>query len=228
MADPVSVPAPGSTLHVPTVPMIAVDSGSVWTAIIVRIGTQALDAVTLGLLDAQGQPLTPHYCGLRGEALTDFWRSYVDDHEALRATRDRVLDQIEAFWEFYLPEARAVGADGFRIVAETAKLPTKIGRGGSSRVPLRDHMLPRELAAAISARFTGALLIEPNGHGGRHLPRNGGTGRPQDYYPRELIGPRPRHWGLSEHPKHLRDHEQAAYTLAGLAELASRSGGRHG
>jgi hypothetical protein len=224
MAEPVSAPAPGSTLHVPTVPTIAVDSGSVWTGALVRIGTQALDGVTLGLLDAHGQPLTAHYRNLCSEALTDFWRSFLDDREALRATRDRVLDQIDAWWERFFPEAHAAGADGFRVVVETAKLPTKIGR--SSRVPLRDHMLPRELAAAISARFSGAVLIEPNSHGGRHLVSNGGTGKPGDYYPRSLIGPRPRHWGLSEHPKRVRDHEQAAYTLAGEAEL--RSGGRHG
>jgi hypothetical protein len=218
--------APGSTLHVHTVPTIAVDPGCPWTGLVVRIGKEVRDGATLGLLDANGQPLTPHYNGLRGEALTEFWRAYLDDHEALRATRDRVLDQIDIWWERFLPDARRAGADGFRVVAETSRLPKRGNGGGPSRVPPRNWVLPRELAAAISARFSGAVLIEPNSHGGRHLPRNGGTGRPQDYYPRELIGPRPRHWGLSEHPRRVRDHEQAAYTLAGEAEL--RHEGCHG
>jgi hypothetical protein len=226
MADPVSAPAPGSTLHVPTVPMIAVDSGSVWTAVVVRIGTQALDGATLGLLDARGGPLAASYRQLRGEGLTVFWREFLDNHEALRATRDRVLDQIDRFWEHYLSEAYAAGADGFRIVAETTHLPKRGNGGTPSRMPPRDWVLPRELAAAIAGRFTGTVLVEANSHGGRHLVSNGGTGRAGDYYPRSLIGPRPAHWGPSEHPRHIRDHEQAAYTLAGEAEL--HGGGRHG
>jgi hypothetical protein len=204
MAEPVLVAAPGSTLHVTTVPMIAVDSGSVWTAIIVRIGTQALDGATLGLLDARGQSLAAGYRQLRGQALTAFWRDYLDNHEALRATRDRVLDQIDRFWERYLRQAYAAGADGFRIVAETTHLPKRGNRGTPSRMPPRDWVLPRELAAAIAGRFTGTVLVEANSHGGRHLASNGGTGRAGDYYPRELIGPRPAHWGLSEHPRHIR------------------------
>jgi hypothetical protein len=219
----ISERASGTTLHIPTVATISCDPGSLWTAVLVRIGTAALDGATLGLLDANSQPLTPLYRTLRGEALAAFWRAFLDDHEALRATRDRVLDRIDHFWEKYLPQAREAGAEGFRVVVETATLAKRGNGGVPSRVPIRDWLLPRELVAAISGRFTDTAFIAPNGHGGRHLARNGGTGRAADYYPRELIGQSPPDWGPNEHPRHVRDHEQAAYTLAGEAEL--RSGG---
>lgn len=57
------------------------------------------------------------------------------------------------------------------------------------------------------------------GVSGRHKAGNGGTGNPRDYYPTSLIGARPCGWDVNEAPRGARDHEQAAYTLAGLAEL---------
>jgi hypothetical protein len=218
--------APGSTLHVEVRPAIAVDAGSAWTAITVRIGAEALDAVTLGLVDADGEPLTPKLRKLKGEALREFWRAYLDDHEALRHSRDRVLDHIDRLWGCHLDAARRYGADGFMVAVETSSVPKRGNRGSRSRIPLRDTLLPREIAAAVSGCIRDSVLVLPRCHGGRHLAGNGGTGNPRDYYPRELFGSRPPTWGPNEHPRQIRDHEQAAFVVAAEAELLVRAGVR--
>lgn len=192
----------GSTLHVDVPPTLAFDPGSRFTAGLLREGADAIDGFTLAL----GYPDDPDP------------NAILDDHERLRVYRDRVTDCGLALWDrHYGP-----GVD-VRVVVEATNRPKRGGR--YARVPVRDWVIPQLVVAAVTTCFTGCVILAPQGAGGRHKASDGGTGNPRDYYPPSLIGPRPRGWETSEEPRGSRDHEQAAYTLAGLAELTLREGG---
>ncbi|MGH8904052.1 MAG: hypothetical protein ACRDYA_20830 [Egibacteraceae bacterium] len=138
----------------------------------------------------------------------------LDDHEALRTYTDRITDHAVALWDTYYP------GKPIRVVVEATNRPRK---GGSFvRIPIRDWAIPQRITTAITTCFTGAVLLPRQGVSGRHKAANGGTGNPRDYYPTSLIGARPRGWDVNEAPRGSRDHEHAAYTLAGLAELHLR------
>jgi hypothetical protein len=206
MAEPVSFAAPGSTLFVQTPPMLAFDPGSKFTAGLLRQGTAAIDGFTLAL----GYPDDPDP------------NAVLDDPERLRAYTDRITELGLTLWDRHFP------GQGLRVVVEWTHRPRKGKGGGFRSIPIRDWVIPRMVVAAVTTCFTGCVILAPQGAGGRHKASNGGTGRARDYYPLSLIGVRPRAWEVNEAPRGCRDHEQAAYTLAGLAELASRNRGRHG
>jgi hypothetical protein len=187
----------GSTLDVITPVSLAFDPGSKFTAGLLREGAEAVDGFTLALAYPEGPDRN----------------AVLDDHEALRAYTDRITEQGLALWD------RHYAGKPVRVVVEAAYRPsTGKGRG---RIPLRDWIVPKLVVAAITTCFPGAVILPPQGAGGRHKVSNGGTGRLADYYPAALIGRRPATWGPNEEPRGSRDHEQAAYTLAGLAELAA-------
>jgi hypothetical protein len=187
----------GSTLYVETPVTLAFDPGSKFTAGLLREGAEAIDAFTLALAypDA-GDP-----------------NAVLDDHEALRAYTDRITEQGLTLWD------KHYAGKPVRVVIEAHNRPRRGGRYGN--IPIRDWVIPRMVIAAVTSAFPGAVILPPQRAGGRHKVSNGGTGRPADYYPAVLIGRRPTSWGLNEAHDRVRDHEQAAYTLAGLAELAA-------
>jgi hypothetical protein len=187
----------GSTLHVDCPPTLAFDPGSKFTAGLLREGADAVDAFTLAL----GYPEGPDR------------NAVLDDFEALRAYTDRITQAALDLWDAHY-QAKPV-----RVVIEAHNRPRKGGRYGN--IPIRDWVIPRMVIAAVTSSFPGAVILPPQRAGGRHKPSNGGTGKPADYYPAALIGRRPATWGPNEAHDHVRDHEQAAYTLAGLAELAA-------
>jgi hypothetical protein len=194
MAESARVPAPGSTLHVHCPPMLAFDPGSKFTAGLLREGIYAINGFTLAL--AYPDDPDPN--------------AVLDDHEALRVYTDRITQAGLDVWDSHLPDKPV------RVVIEAANRPTKVSRYG--RVPLRDWVIPQRIMTAVTTCFPGAVILAPQHAGGRHKRSKGGTGRPADYYPPNLIGPPPPGW-LTEEPERRRDHEQAAYTLAGLAQL---------
>lgn len=194
MADPTPAAAPGSTLHIHCPPSLAFDAGSKYTGGVLREGDEAIDGFTVAL-------------NHEGEVL--------DDLEALRVYCDRVTDAGATVWDRHFP-----GRD-VRVVVEAHTRPRRGGALG--RIPLKDYVIPLAVVTAVWTAFPGCLILPPQRAGGRHKPSQGGTGRLPDYYPPTLIRHgRPALWLPNEHPKGVRDHEQAAYVLAGLAELLAR------
>jgi hypothetical protein len=178
--------------------MLVFDPGSKFTAGLLRKGTDAIDGFTLAL--AYPDDPDPN--------------AILDDHEALRRYTDRITQAGMDIWDRHFPGKH------IRVVVEATNRPKKGGRYG--RIPIHTWVIPQRVATAITSCFTGCVILPAQHAGGRHKVVNGGTGNPRDYYPPRLIGPPPRDWYACEEPRRRRDHEQAAYTLAGLAELASQ------
>jgi hypothetical protein len=79
---------------------------------------------------------------------------------------------------------------------------------------LVDWLVPREVTVAVAAAYPGALLVEPEDYGRRDRLQ----------YPTELRRRRPLHWGPCEAPRGERDHERAAFDIAGAASALPDDG----
>jgi hypothetical protein len=190
--------------------VLGVDPGRRWTAGVLRVGPAALHGWTVGPVDDKGVP-SP---------------SAVDNVHDLRAWARymaRVVDTIEATAEQY----RAAGGDRVFLACEVVTPP-----GG--RIALADWLIPRQVVAGLLAYDPSVLLIRPADHGKAHYDR-GADGRlvrarpVSANYPPELwptkgkAGGRPSTWGPIESRRGERDHERAAYDVAGAgAELLAR------
>jgi hypothetical protein len=199
-----ATPATGSTLHVPCPAMLAIVPGSRFTAGVIRRGTDALDGFTLAL-PFQQRAADPN--------------AVLDDPETLRTYFDRVTDQAYDLWErHFAPPVE--GEPPLDVVVGWAARP---GKGSHRSTPLRDWVIPRMLTCAVVSAFQGAEIHSSLSILGTHRSSRGGSGNAMDYYPRVLIKQRPSSWALNEHYENTRDYEQAAFVLAGLAELERRA-----
>lgn len=80
------------------------------------------------------------------------------------------------------------------------------------RLPMRDGLVPRQVAAAVVGAYPVARLIRPD-----YLGRRRAEG-----YPADLLGTRPPNWGPCGARKGERDDERAAYDVAGRAMVLPR------
>jgi hypothetical protein len=129
----------------------------------------------------------------------------------------RLVDVIEATIE----QHRVSGGRRVHLACEMVIPP-----GG--RIALADWLIPRQIVAGLLAYDPGVMLIRPDAHGKAHYDR-GGNGRlvrarpVSAHYPPELwptkghVGGRPASWGPNEARRGERDHERAAYDVAGAA-----------
>lgn len=76
-----------------------------------------------------------------------------------------------------------------------------------STLPVRDWLIPWSVAWSVFGRYEGAVLVHPDAYGRR----------PRNEYPEPLRLRRPPHWGPCEARRGERDHERAAYDVAGVA-----------
>jgi hypothetical protein len=184
-------PAATSAEHDNRPPTIGVDPGAVWTAAVLRVRDQAVHGWTIGPLDRFGLPAR--------RALSD-----PDDWAALHRYLARVIDNLDELVDYARRHYGAV-----RVGIETPKVPVgyQPGSGKYNRLPLVVWLVPKLVTAGVLAVFPDARRVLPD-----HLAQ-----RPTAEYPRELRGSRPPEWGPNETPKHERDHERAAYDVAGLA-----------
>lgn len=178
-------------------PTIGVDPGQTWTAACLRVGDYGEHGWTIGPVDKYGT--------LRRDALNE-----VDDWQALRRYIARLMDGLETLVEYAIDKYGEV-----RVGVEVPLVP--VGwRPGSvqkfQRMPMRDWIVPREVASAVLGGYPEAKVIVPDGYGAR----------PAAMYPKELRGTRPPDWGPNEVPNHERDHERAAYDIAGAAAREPR------
>lgn len=186
-AGPVDSTSPPAAL-----PVIGIDPGARWTAAVLRIGDYASHGWTLGPVNRLGE--------LDPAALDD-----PDNWAAFGRYAGRVLD---ALGQLVTEAEQRHGA--VRVAIEALHVPVgwrSVGHGRYNRLPLADWLTPCRLVAAVLGAYPDARLVVPD-----QLGR-----RPAEDYPRELRGPRPADWGPGEARRGERDHERAAYDIAGLA-----------
>lgn len=171
--------------------VIGVDPGQTWTAAVLRVGDWADHGWTMGPVDRSGQ--------LDRGALND-----VDDWGALARYVQRLTRALDDLVEYAISKYGSV-----RVGIEVPVVPTgwQPGSTRQNRLPMRDWLVPRHVAAAVLGAYPNARLVLPDGHGRR----------PAGEYPQEMRGARPPGWGPNETPKRERDHERAAYDVAGQA-----------
>lgn len=194
----------------PGIAVLGIDPGRRWTAGVLRRGDEALHGWTIGPVDQQGRPAAaaadnPHDLAA--------WARYMA----------RVIDQVEATVDAH----RTAGGGPVRLACEVVVPP------GGGRIALADWLIPRQILAGLMTYDPGLLLVRPDAHGKRHYDRDG-AGRlvrarpvsaayPPAFWPAKgSVGGRPASWGPSEARRGERDHERAAYDIAGaaLAQLA--------
>ncbi len=181
----------GSVAAPPALAVLGVDPGSRWTAGCLRFGDTALDGWTVGPRDEAGRR---HATALER----------VDDVAAAARYIHRVCDTIAET----LDRARDVhGLARVRLAVENMHVPKGWMAGNRTRVSIVDWLMPRQVVIGVLAAFPDARLIEPAGYGKR----------PPADYPSELRRRRPASWGGNDNPKGERDHERAAYDVAGAA-----------
>ena len=169
--------------------VLGIDPGRRWTAGVLRVGRDALHGWTLGPTDAAGRP----------DAAADD----VHDLAAFGRYMARVIDAIEDTM------ARAPAGGRVALACEAVVPP------GGRRIALGDWLIPRQIVAALVAYDPRTVLVQPDAHG---------QARPvAEHYPPALwpakgrLGGRPASWGPCEARRGERDHERAAYDIAGAA-----------
>ncbi|MFI6100825.1 hypothetical protein ACIA8G_35195 [Lentzea sp. NPDC051213] len=191
---------PEPDLVVPQVrplPTIGVDPGQTWTAAVLRVGDAGVHGWTMGPVDRFGV--------IQRDALND-----PDNWEAFARYTARLVDGLVELVEFAIARFGEV-----RVAVEVPRVPIGYQPGSSKRfqrLPMQDWMIPRQVAAAVIGQFPEARVVFPDGFGSR----------PASEYPQELRGRRSPEWGPNETPRRERDHERAAYDVAGVAARMPR------
>lgn len=185
--------------------VLGLDPGRRWTAGVLRVGDCPLYGWTVGPVDAEGHPDPAGADDVHDVAA---WGRYMR----------RLLDVIERTVE------RHQGAGGGPVHLAVEVIVPPAGR----RIALADWLVPRQIVAGLVAFDPNTLLIRTDAHGRR---------RPvEEHYPaafwpaRGGRGGRPADWGPNEARRGERDHERAAWDIAGaglrvLARRATSSSG---
>lgn len=179
----------------PHFPVLGIDPGARWTACVLRHGVTAVTGWTLGPVAADGS--------LDARAMSD-----VDDLEALSRYLRRVLDAVDATYG----QAEQLFGTTPRVAVELTRVPLGWRNGRRTPIPLADWLIPQRVLSALVGAYPGAALVAPDKHG-RALAGD---------YPVELRRRRPAQWGVNEAPRGERDHERAAYDIAGCAAALPR------
>jgi hypothetical protein len=218
------VRAPVTQLVGPTVyPTIGIDPGQRWTGIAVRINDRCLDAVTLARPEGQENDDTSRY-------------------EADRSFAGQVLDMVDLLLDRHHDAGVGAASDWeaswdttpWRVAIEGVRTAQPYMAGRKVHYTRNVMWAITQLAViygAVIGHFPHAVVVRPAHFDELHLPKYGGTGTKADTYPKELLRLRPRWFGPNEHPRGERRHEQAAWAIAGAAQLVKpltlRTGG-HG
>lgn len=167
--------------------VLGIDPGSRWTAGVLRVGDEAVYGWTVG-------PGSPD----EAKALDD-----PDDVAAVGRFIQRILTRVDE--TAALVEQR--GYERFRLAVETVRVPIGWRNGRRTSISLVDWLVPRQIVAGLLAADPATRLVLPDRHGRAEL----------DSYPVELRRRRPPGWGPNDSAKGERDHERAAYDIAGVA-----------
>jgi hypothetical protein len=191
-------------VDVDEVAVLGIDPGRRWTAGVLRVGAAAVHGWTIGPVDEQGQP-------------SPTAADNVHDLKAWARYMARLVDLIEAT----VAQHQAAGGGRVHLACEVVIPP-----GG--RIALADWLIPRQIVAGLLTFDPAMTLVRPDAHGKAHYDRDGRgrlvRARPVTaHYPSELwpakgrAGGRPDSWGPNEARRGERDHERAAFDVAGAA-----------
>jgi hypothetical protein len=169
--------------------VLGIDPGRRWTAGVLRVGRAAVHGWTLGPVDVHGRPDAAAVDNAHDLAA---WARYMA----------RLLDAVE--------DTMARAPDGGRVALAVEVIVPPAGR----RIALADWLVPRQIVAGLLGYDPRAVLVRPDAHG---------KARPvAEHYPPALwpakgrTGGRPPSWGPCEARRGERDHERAAYDIAGV------------
>lgn len=167
-------------------PAVGIDPGARWTGVVLRHGNDVVTGTTLGPTNGDGQPSLT--------ALDD------DAETGLRARMRYVRGVVETVRALFTVSVEAGhGVPGVAVEAITPPRP----KAPHAR---RSWLVPTAVMYGVVAAFPEARLVAA-----------GPAGKSEDY-PRDLVGAPPAHWlaygGLTV-PKRRRDHERAAFDVAG-------------
>lgn len=167
--------------------VLGIDPGSRWTAGVLRVGDDAIYGWTVG-------------------PGSDDAAKQLDDPDDMAAVNRYVQRIIERIGEtLVLAEER--GYERRRMGVETVRVPIGWRNGRRTSISLVDWLVPRQVTAAILGAYPTTRLVLPDRHGRAEL----------DSYPVELRRQRPPGWGRNDSRRGERDHERAAYDIAGVA-----------
>lgn len=133
-----------------------------------------------------------------------------DDWEAFARYAQRLRDALDELVEYAINRYGQV-----RVAVEVPLVPIGWQPGSHKkfqRLPLRDWLIPKQVASLVLGAYPEAKVIRPDGFGAR----------PASEYPADLRGRRPPHWGPNEARGGERDHERAAYDVAGSGMVLPR------
>jgi hypothetical protein len=182
----------GSAALPTALPTVGVDPGQTWTAAVLRVGDTAVHGWTLGPVDHQGRL----FRGALNEP--DDWRSFA----WYVARLIPALDELVGYAIHHYGRVR--------VAVECPLIPVGFLDGRKQqRMPLRDWVVPRQVTAAVMGAYPDARPVRPDHMGRRHA----------DEYPADLRGKRPSGWGPNEARRGERDHERAAYDIAGIGAM---------
>lgn len=166
--------------------LIGIDPGSRWTAVVLRVGDDAVNGATVGPGDDV-------------DALND-----VDNMAAVGRYIARVLQRIDQLYDQALKVSEV---ERVRVGVELVRVPVGWMHGRRSSIQLIDWLIPKQVTAAILGMYPDCRIVLPARHGRRELVD----------YPLSLQRRRPPDWAPNEAPRGERDHERAAYDIAGVA-----------
>lgn len=167
--------------------VLGIDPGSRWTAGVLRAGDDAVYGWTAG-------PGSDD----EAKALDD-----ADDLAAVGRYVSRVMGQIETTLD--LAEQR--GFERVRLAVELTRVPIGWRNGRRTSISLVDWLVPRQVSVGILGAYPATRIVLADRHGRAEM----------DSYPAELRRRRPPGWGPNDSPRGERDHERAAYDIAGVA-----------
>lgn len=171
---------------------VGVDPGARWTAAVLRVGDRAINGFTLGPVGADGMPARKANDDL-GAAALDRYTDRIGKH---------LDDLCDLSVELGYGEP-LIGVERFKISESYRHIPTYA------------WLISWTVYWYVKGRYNGVKTIPNDGNGYRHLERLGGTGKMDAYYPADLCRRRPAGWWANEAPRTPRDHERAAYDVAG-------------
>lgn len=188
-----AAPVPSSAGPVPT---IGVDPGQTWTAAVLRVADHAVYGWTLGPPGPDGQ--------LMPSALNK-----IDNWVGFGSYARRIVAALDELVEYAIREYGEV-----RVAVEVPHVPTGYGELAKrpNKMPVQDWVMPRQVACVVLGAYPAAKTVTPDGFGRR----------PTAEYPKELRGRKPPHWGPNEARQGERDHQRAAYDVAGVAARLPR------
>lgn len=180
-------------------PIMAIDPGSAHTGICLRVGQQAIEAVTVSR-----DGFDPDH-----RALVRWSRRNIEvAHEVISRNREQVATLALERGEPNPPRVRVAVET---LVPPTAR-PTKHRQVAVSPTVLADLPGAAAVLGTVAEHWRSAIPVPPRG-----APEGGWDDLPKSAYPANLKGHTPKGWLLPQEGTQDRSHQQSAWAIAGVA-----------